>query len=97
MGTKIRKINIVIDSNGYHVRPGKLDITKAKILAYVKDFPMTEDSEYSLDDLVMDLAESSNIYGIYTLPINIKEETMRYIETLIDKLKDGRNYDIWKI
>lgn len=97
MGTKIRKINIAIDSNGYHVRPGKLDITKEKILAYVKDFPMPEDPEYSLDDLIIDLAEPSSLYGIYTLPIDIKEETMRYIETLIDKLKDGRNYDIWKI
>lgn len=96
MGIKVRKVNIVVDSNGYFIKPAKLDITKEKIMEYVKEHPMPEDSEYSLDDLIIDLTESDNAYSNYTLP-NIKEDTQKFIEELIDKLRDGRNYDIWKL
>jgi len=95
MGVKVRKVNIVTDS-GFFIKPAKLDITKEKIMEYVKEYPMPEDPEYSLDDLITDLAEQNNAYSDYILP-NIKEETQHYIEELIDKLRDGRNYDIWKL
>ena len=95
MGIKIRKVNIVVDSNGYFIKPAKLDITKEKILAYVSQHPMPEDPKYSLEDLISDLEESDR-NTIYTLP-DIKEETKIYIEELIDKLRDDRKYDIWKI
>ena len=96
MGVKIRKVNVVIDSNGFYIKPAKLDITKEKISEYVKEHPMPEDPEYSLDDLMTDLTEPDSFYAIYTLP-DIKEETQQYIEELIDRLRGGRNYDIWKL
>lgn len=96
MGVKIRKVNIVIDSNGYFIKPARLDITKEKILAYIKEYPMPEDPKYSLDDMITDLVEPDGMFANYTLP-DIREDTMRYIEKLIDKLRNGRNYDIWKI
>lgn len=86
MGVKIKKTYVVIGSNGYYIRPGRLNITEEKILKYVEDNPMLEDPEYSLKDLVVDLTE---LYEeIYTLPINIKEETVHYIEKLIDELRN---------
>lgn len=96
MGVKIRKINIVVDSNGFFIKPTRLDITKEKILEYVKDHPMPEDPKYSLEDLIEDLAEQDSDHKNYVLP-DIKEETQRFIEELIDKLRGGRNYNIWKI
>ena len=45
--------------------------------------------QYSLDDLMTDLTEPDSFYAIYTLP-DIKEEMQRYIEELIDRLRDGR-------
>ena len=96
MGVKVMKVNIVVDSNGFFIKPTKLDITKEKILEYVSKYPMPEDPKYSLEDLIADLAESDNDNKNYVLP-DIKEETKRYVEELIDKLRGGRNYDIWKI
>lgn len=93
MGVKIKRINVVLDTNGYYIRPVRLNITEEKILKYVKDNHMPEDSEYSSEDLILDLADPNDnrdIYTIYTLPFNIKEETMRYIEKLIDELRDDR-------
>lgn len=95
MGVKVMKVNIVIDSNGFFIKPAKLDITKEKILEYVSKYPMPEDPKYSLEDLIADLANQT-INKNYVLP-DIKEETKRYVEELIDKLRRGRNYDIWKI
>ncbi len=96
MVIKIHKINIVT-KNGFYIKPRKLDITKEKILTYIKDNPMPEDPVYCLDDLIMDLAENSSVCDNYTLPIDIKEETMRFIEILIEKLSDEREQDIWKM
>lgn len=88
MGVKIKKTHVVVDSNGYHIRPGRLDITKKKILKYVENNPMPEDPAYSLNNLVVDL---TGLYEeIYMLPINIKETTMRYVETLINELRNDR-------
>lgn len=88
MGVKIKKIYVVVDSNGYYVRPGRLVVTEEIILEYIKDNPMPEDPAYSLDDLVSDLTD---VYKeVYILPIGIKETTIRYIETLIDKLRNDR-------
>lgn len=60
MGVKVMKVNIVVDSNGFFIKPAKLDITKEKILEYVSKYPMSEDPKYSLEDLIADLAESDN-------------------------------------
>lgn len=94
MGTKIYDAKIVTNGSGFSVDPQRLDITKEKILEYIKTHPMPNDPEYSLDDLIFDLTEGGHIY---LLPFKIKEETMRYVEKLIDDLKNGRNYDIWKL
>jgi len=96
MGVKIRKVNIVVDSNGFFIKPAKLDITKEKILEYVGQHSMPKDPKYSLEDMITDLAEPDGDYKNYVLP-DIKEETKRFIEELIDKLRGGRNYDIWKL
>lgn len=88
MGVKIKQMHVVVDSNGYYIRSGQLNITKEKILKYIKDNPMPGDPVYSSNDLVVDLTQLYEI--IYTLPIDIKEETIHYIEILIDKLRTDR-------
>ena len=93
MGVKVKKIHVVVDSNGYYIRPGRLDITEEKIFEYIKNNPMPEDPAYSLEDLILDLTYphgNHDTYTFYTLPFNIKEETMSYIEKLIDELRNDR-------
>lgn len=86
MGVKIKKTYMVVDSNGYFINPQRLRIAKKEILKYVENNPMPEDPAYSSEDLVFDLAEHYQEYWV--LPNNIKEETIRYIEILIDKLRN---------
>lgn len=95
MGTKIRKLNCQVVTNGcgFFVDPQKLEITKEKILEYVKNNPMPIDSEYDLEDLVYDLTKGKYPF---MLPDEIKEETKIFIEKIIDDLQDGRKYDIWR-
>lgn len=89
MGVKIKKIYLVVDSIGFRIRPGRLNITKEQILEYIKDNPMPEDPAYSLNELIIDLSDPDNAdLSFWILPINIKEETICYIETLVDKLKN---------
>lgn len=94
MGVSIKKINTVVDSNGYLVRPGRLCITEEKILEYIKDHPVPEDPEYNLDGLITGLTDPPTWFIF--LP-DVKEETMRYIEKLIDELRNDRKTDIWKL
>lgn len=58
-------------------------IKAEKIKEYLKKHPMPEDPEYSSDDLIYDLAESS---GMYTLPDGVKPETMEYVSDLLSEL-----------
>lgn len=94
MQTKVYDIKIVSNGAGFYIDPQKLDITKEKILEYVKTHPMPIDPLYDLEVLIDDLT-----YGSYPymLPFKIKEETVKFILRLIDELEDGRNYDIWKL
>ena len=44
---------------------------------------MPEDKLYTEEDLILDMTRSE---GVYTLPEGIKEETIEYIEELLNKL-----------
>ena len=94
MKAKVYNIKIVTNGSGFYIDPQKLDITKEKILEYIKTHPMPIDSEYSLEDLIDDLTEGRYPY---TLPFNISEDTIKFIVKLIDELEDGRDHDIWKL
>lgn len=87
MGVKIKKVHVAIDSNGCRVRPNRLHITYEKILKYIENNPMPEDPIYSPNDLIIDLTDPPSFW---MLPINIKEETIRYIEKLVDELRNDR-------
>ena len=94
MQAKVYDVKIVSNGSGFYIDPQKLDITKEKILEYVKTHPMPIDLAYDLETLIDDLTDGSYPY---LLPFKIKEETVQFISKLIDDLEDGRNYDIWKL
>jgi len=65
------------------IDPGYLGIDEDNIRNYLRENPMPEDELYTEEDLIMDLTRSE---GVYTLPEGIKEETIEYIEDLLNKL-----------
>ena len=94
MQGKVHDVKIVSNGSGFYIDPKRLDITKEKILEYVKTHPMPIDPAYDLENLIDDLTDGSYPY---MLPFKIKEETIQFVMKLIDELEDGRNYDIWKL
>ena len=94
MQSKVHNVKIVSNGAGFYINPQKLDITREKILEYVKTHPMPFDPLYDLETLIYDLADGSYPY---MLPFEIKEETIQFILKLIDELEDGREQDIWKL
>lgn len=94
MQSKVHNVKIVSNGSGFYINPQKLDITKEKILEYVKTHPMPIDPVYDLEVLIDDLTDGSYPY---MLPFKIKEETIQFILKLIDELEDERDQDIWKL
>jgi len=75
---------VVYESVTYEaINPQYLGITKEELEDYLKKHPMPKDPAYSEKDLMGDLLYSS---GMYTLPEDIKEETIEYIEELLNTL-----------
>jgi len=82
---KIEKYWVVYeDTTSQAIDPEYLSITKEEIEEYMKEHPMPQDPEYTKEDLIYDLTESS---GFYCLPNGINEETREYIEELLNALR----------
>lgn len=80
----IRKGYYAINTFNYEgINPEYLNIDENELIRYLEEHPMPEDSAYTRDDLVNDLTVSS---GLYTLPDGIKQETIDYIEELLNEL-----------
>lgn len=56
---------------------------ETKVKEYLKEHPMPHNEVYSEDDLIYDLCKSS---GMLCFPNDLKEETIDYIETLMNEL-----------
>jgi len=81
---KCKKAWIVYESTTMTcIDPEYLSLTKSDIQKYFHDHPMPEDPEYSKEDLVQDLTQSS---GFLELPPNTKEETRIYVVELLNTL-----------
>jgi len=65
------------------IDPEYLSITEEEIREYMKEHPMPDDENYSEEDLIGDITNSS---GFYCLPDEIKEETREYVKQLLNDL-----------
>ena len=65
------------------INPQFHNISKEKIIRYMKNNPMPNDPAYSKEDLILDLTQSQ---GMYTLPNNVRQETIEYIENLLNTI-----------
>jgi len=84
MGIRIEKKLVVYESVTMEaINPKYLNISKEQILDYMEKHPMPEDPAYSKEDLILDLTESD---GMYTLPDNIKQETIEYIRDMLNSI-----------
>lgn len=84
MGIRVDNLKVVYDSVTMEViEPEYLSITKQQIEEYLKEHPMPEDPEYSLEDMINDITKST---GFYHLPKAIKDDTADFIATLISDL-----------
>ena len=84
MSFRIRKKLVAFESTTYTaLEPQYLGISKERLKQYLKENPMPKDNAYSENDLIMDLTDST---GMYTLPEDIKNETIYYIEELLTEM-----------
>ena len=63
--------------------PSYVDLDENKIRQYIKTHPMPSDEDYSEEDLIFDLTRSE---GTHMQPEGIREETIEYIEDLLNEL-----------
>lgn len=70
-------------TNYIGIEPKYFGITKKDLLEYFKKHPMPTDPAYTKENLISDLTGAS---GVYVLPDDIKLETVKYIENLVNKL-----------
>ena len=56
---------------------------RKRIREYMKEHPMPDDENYSEEDLIEDITNSS---GFYCLPNGTKEETRKYVAQLLNDL-----------
>jgi len=84
MGVRVDRFWVVYESvGGNAIDPEYLGISKGKIQEYMKENPMPEDHEYSPEDLIIDVTQSS---GFLTLSNDMKPETREYVAELIGEL-----------
>lgn len=84
MSIKIRKEFVAIHSmSGDAVAPEYMDWKKLDIREYLQENPFPVDENYSVDDLINDLTDSS---GALTFAPIVKDETIKFIETLMNWL-----------
>ena len=65
------------------VNPEYLSISEDNTQEYIKSNPMPNDPEYSEEDMIGDITNSS---GFYCLPRNAKKETINYVTDLLNAL-----------
>ena len=65
------------------INPEYLYLKKEDIVGYEQQNPYPNDAAYSFEDLLHDLTNSS---GMLNFPSNIKQETIEYIEDLLNEL-----------
>jgi hypothetical protein len=84
MGVRVGNFKVVYHSVTMEaVDPMYLGITKENIEEYLVNNPMPDDPEYSVEEMIGDITQSS---GFYCLPDKIKDETADFVCTLIEKL-----------
>jgi hypothetical protein len=84
MGIRIEKKIMAYESiTCTAIDPSYLSLDEDTIRKYLRENLMPEDKLYTEEDLILDLTQSE---GVYTLPEGIKEETIEYIEELLNKL-----------
>jgi len=84
MAIRIQKKLIAFESITMSgIDPSFLGLEEEEIKEYLQKHKMPEDEFYSEEDLIGDLTNSE---GIYTLPDGVKEETIDYIEELLNVL-----------
>lgn len=81
MGIRIGNFKMVYESTCMEAIDCQyLGITREKMEEYLKEHPMPDDPEYSLEDMIGDITGSS---GFYILPNKIQDDTANFIATLI--------------
>lgn len=84
MGIRVEVKKIVYESTTCEaIDPQYLGITKEQVEKYLKENPMPDDPAYSKESMIGDVTNSS---GIYTLPMDTKEETDDFIATMLNAL-----------
>ena len=85
MGIRVDRFWVVYESIAMEaIDPEYLGIDKEDILKYMKENPMPKDPEYSPEDLIIDVTQSS---GFLKLPDAMQPETRGYVAELIGELK----------
>jgi len=81
---KVGRFWVVYESVTWEtINPEFLGITREQIEEYMKEKPMPKDPNYSKEDLIGDITQSS---GFLTIPENTKEETREYVAELLNAL-----------
>ena len=84
MGIRVGDFKVVYESVTMEaLDPQYLGISEQDIEQYLKEHPMPVDPEYSVEDMIGDVTQSS---GFYTLPRNIKQETADFIADMLNEI-----------
>ncbi len=84
MSIRIEKRLIAFDSIAQEViNPEYLSLKREDIEIYLSNHSKPFDSVYTEEDLIYDFMESS---GFYQLPMTCKEETIEFVEELLNSL-----------
>ena len=84
MSIRVGNFKVVYDSfTMQSIDPEYLSISRKDMEEYLKDNPMPDDPEYSVEEMIGDITGSS---GFYTLPDAIKDKTASFVIALIAAL-----------
>lgn len=83
MGIRIEKKIVALESmTCCAIEPCYLGITEGEVIEYEKEHPFPKDDDYLFSDLLQDLHSE----GTWCFPSGIKEETVEWIEEMLNKL-----------
>jgi len=83
-GIEVKKYNVALHSStGQGVEPEYMGWQPEDIEEYLKNNPMPDDPNYSKDDMISDLTDSS---GTLTFSEDLKPETLEFLEVLMNWL-----------
>ena len=86
MGIRIAKYLMAFHSfTCTGVEPEYMNWKPEDIEEYLKEHPMSDDPNYSKDDMINDLTDSS---GTLTFPEDLKQETIDFLEELMNWLEE---------